>query len=629
MGNKTEVVKRKEIFLRDFTQLDRHKLLSLKLISIFAILSFLLLAPITKAVFYDQAEALAYSNYQGSLISATATAVNQPGTLGQTYSIVGLLNNGYSYTWSLAMNADPHAPENEYYMQYQVFQPNGQQFGATGIAEFSGGSVNQNDQVRMIMSVDGSEISMTATDTDTGATATCGDTCLLNYGGIQFVGNSDPSQISYGEFTGLVTDLYYSTPVYTQISDTQVETYYLGGSNSTLQQPAWIDIYEIDSNGNLNYAVGTQDPVTPVWGYPAQTNDYLDYNGMVAAYIPGGAFQTGLTSILDVSTEYNDQSQNQPNQIDAFQISQYKEELALELRGPNNYFEPLAVNPGSMYYTLCDGDNICPTTPGVYTVNLISQSWGINYDQNSNGYGYPLPYNVSTAFKLEPQGVSEAICPNNDQNNGGPINTFNGTAPTTGTMPPQCGVQCPNNAFNPLPEGFAGVGTQYCNIFCPNGQDNYAGGPGNDAPCTQCPNGVITTGQCSQYCFNGWGLIISPDSACAGFGTPLNYTYIGNCGLVIPSNPNAYNNNGIHHDLAGSNLGSGSGGINTGFGDVPFGGSSGIGQLCYNLLINNTNSSILIGKNTISNNTTQSSGPFGGFLNHLSGTTSSTTIKST
>jgi hypothetical protein len=601
------------------------KLLSYFVISLILIL--ILSSKIIPAQFYDQQQSLAYATPNlGNSISIQVPAITQPSDIlegGQSYLLNGLTNTGYWYQWGVGEDDYPNLPTGEFYMVYEVFNPNSTLQSPSSYVEFSGGSVNEGDEILLTMQIESGQVVMTATDEDTGATA---HYSYNTEGATQFIGTPNGPANNKGFFTGLMSEQYFTKPTWYRLG-TQIVTY-TPTTQSQTAPPAWMVSTETECVGYGIYCGGppvydvvisARSPPQPVLTLFVENESEAGTTALESAYLSDGSYQTGLYSVLS-STAQSYTLQNQPDQINSFLVTEYPLNMEI-LLVKGALHQALIINgPVSrINYTLCDGSSsVCPTTPGQYQV--ITHAFPTS---NESDLGTVL----STGFNItvEPQGVSEAICPNNDQNNGGPINTFNGTAPTTGTMPPQCGVQCPNNAFNPLPEGFAGVGTQYCNIFCPNGQDNYAGGPGNDAPCTQCPNGVITTGQCSQYCFNGWGLIISPDSACAGFGTPLNYTYIGNCGLVIPSNPNAYNNNGIHHDLAGSNLGSGSGGINTGFGDVPFGGSSGIGQLCYNLLINNTNSSILIGKNTISNNTTQSSGPFGGFLNHLLGTASATT----
>jgi hypothetical protein len=584
----------------------------IRILSYFAISLILILilsSKITSATIvnpvYIEAQLLGYTQAdQGTSISVIVAVVNQPG--GQASILGGTTNTNNNYGVSLDKNwmADSGAPSGQYVMGWT----NG---ASHGWISFSGGTVHNGDRIVLTLSIVNGNVQATATDMDNSHITASHSSSAT--GATQFIGTTNDDGGDGEGFTGLISTQTFASGWY--YPNTQIETFTLPPGESP--QPAVLGMTEAScddpptcTTGTSIFEEATTQPIDP------DPNYIINDNGIVSQYWNDGTYETGLYSSLAISLDSPKLQSGQEATVTATQVAdavQYKE---LILNGPGfdnqllDIFEPAL----SVSFTFCTPHNECPRTAGEYTVNVIT----IDISDGAN-------QSASTKFTVEPQGVSEAICPNNDQNNGGPINTFNGTAPTTGTMPPQCGVQCPNNAFNPLPEGFAGVGTQYCNIFCPNGQDNYAGGPGNDAPCTQCPNGVITTGQCSQYCFNGWGLIISPDSACAGFGTPLNYTYIGNCGLVIPSNPNAYNNNGIHHDLAGSNLGSGSGGINTGFGDVPFGGSSGIGQLCYNLLINNTNSSILIGKNTISNNTTQSSGPFGGFLNHLLGTASATT----
>jgi hypothetical protein len=481
---------------------------------------------------YDQQAVLSYSQNQGPTISVIVTAITQPEDShqsGQNYLLNGLSDAGYWYQWGLTKDWTPGYDNGNFYLVYSLFTPSGSYEGA-GTVLFHGGQVNEGDKVLLTMSITSndnvSEVLMTANDLNTGANATWW--FYNTHGATQFIGNPEKISDQNGYFTGLMSEQYFQTP-FPSLLDTQVETYY---QTSDIAQPAWMQLDQIYCTGDNQcgytspdtYFSVTGDPTIPSPDYPYATKNFLDYTGIVEAYLPGGTFQTGLSSALFLRLS-NNVLNGEPETITGWQSGQYSEVMTLELTGPNNYFEYLGGNPGGVDYTLCDGEgSVCPTTPGTYTANFISQSFGYY----SGGSIAEQDYTI-ISFRVEPPGITAQQCPNNDQ-------IGNGYAPGQGSpstgVEPDCNT-CPNGAVNPNGQGFAGVPNSGCNVFCPDSQINYAGGPGNDLPCSLCPDGTITTGKCPSFFPSDGGTDIS-GSGCSPPGDPT-IMYVGDYMQQCPS----------------------------------------------------------------------------------------------
>ncbi|MGD0728935.1 MAG: hypothetical protein ABR981_02565 [Candidatus Micrarchaeaceae archaeon] len=482
-------------------------------------------APVTA---YDRQEWLEYSNAnQGTTLSTTVQAEQQPDddAGGQAYLLNGYTNSNYWYQWGLQKNWEGRGcTSGQFMMIYAVLNPAGEfiELSCINFLNSNGGIEypNVGDTILLTMSIQSGEVVMTATDENNHAAVS---DSFSAYGATQFVGDPDGSA---AYITGLMSEQYFTNPTW-YLPNTQVETY-LSINNV---QPAWLGQDEkecgnIDTEFDCGSQIGpdlyyfdTSQPIDPSPIYE------MNSNGLVDEYSNDGTYYTGLFSALDLYVQNNQVQQGQPIPISGTQYTnaQQLQLMQFELINLQNQVgyplnDPPTINPS---YIICGSNGqICPDSPGKY--NLLLRTID-QYDAATQTVNQIIT--ITPPDEITPQD-----CPNNPNQVG--INGYTGTgSPSTG-VEPDCNT-CPNGAVNPNGQGFAGVPNSGCNVFCPDSQINYAGGPGNDLPCSLCPDGTITTGKCPSFFPSDGGTDIS-GSGCSPPGDPT-IMYVGDYMQQCPS----------------------------------------------------------------------------------------------
>lgn len=486
---------------------------------------------------------------QGNALGVSVPAIIQPqdapsegnGNVGSGQSFL-LNGNTGSYWYQVGLTYDwggPGCVPNQFQLVYAVVRESDGSFLQLACTSFSG-QVNPGDPISMTMVIANGQVFMGATDTATGAYSNI--PVQTSYGATQFIGTPSWND-DQGYPTGLMSEQYFNNPTW-YVPGTQVVTYQIYYQQNT--QPAFMAedemICPFTDTGNegecnlINFANGQPDVTTTSAVSPSQ-NYVMNVNGVIEQYSNGGIFQTGLFSSLDLYVQNQNLQQNVPDSIGGSQIGDVSQPLTLWLQnsqGSKLFLGQSQAGQG-VSDTLCDGVHSCPS-PGAWSVNVYTVDLE---DAGTQTVGAPITASES--------GINLNDCP---VNQGGIINGFTGTA----TTPPACGG-CQNGAYNPPGSGLTGVGGGYCNVFCPNGQDNYPS-------CNQCAGGQYTTGRCPSYCFGTGGSDVS-------------------CSLCDTSGSSGLVSSGDSSSLCSTNYGCLNGAVNSGCTECPNGDTvSGPGEIC-------------------------------------------------
>ena len=168
---------------------------------------------------YDEQSGMTFTQSFSSL-TFNVTAVNQTGPDGDgpAYLLSGLSDQYYWYQVGLSYkwpdNSGGHLPG--FAMSYEVFDayPYSNQYGVSIYPVGGGGGienftvpVNSGDRVLLTLSFSGSNVTMSAHDWTTGASAS---QTYFGFTGSYFIGT--PNTSLNGFFTGLMTEQYFSSP---------------------------------------------------------------------------------------------------------------------------------------------------------------------------------------------------------------------------------------------------------------------------------------------------------------------------------------------------------------------------------------------------------------------------------
>ena len=178
------------------------------------------LARVYPTLTYDEQVGVTFSdNFPKLAFNVTAVAQSDPITgTGPAYLLNGLTDGlGFWYQVGLSYNwpGSGGTALQGFRMSFEVFSPyyqycNGSVFPTTCGGGLDNLVVNPGDIVQLSLQFSGGKVEMRALDWNTGSAAS---ESFSSEGASQFIGLDSPAN-SYGFFTGLMTEQYFSTPYY-------------------------------------------------------------------------------------------------------------------------------------------------------------------------------------------------------------------------------------------------------------------------------------------------------------------------------------------------------------------------------------------------------------------------------
>jgi hypothetical protein len=232
-----------------------------------------------------------------SSITFGIIAVAQHSTLdhyGPAYLVNGLTNVGYWYQAGLAYDwPTTGGYAAGFYFVYEVFAPNGTSIfpsgGGGGLSLFINGTVNAADFIIVSLSFSGKNVTMSASDSNTGAYAS---QSYSAENAAYFEGLAKATTAN-GMFSGLMTEWYHSAPYFGK--EAQV-TYY----NSVQLSSAgmWMDEFAPGWNGNWSAATGPFQYSNPNQLLEATYDNATEYSDAYV-YISGALALCAMKTRMD------------------------------------------------------------------------------------------------------------------------------------------------------------------------------------------------------------------------------------------------------------------------------------------------------------------------------------------
>lgn len=242
------------------------------------------------APLYDEQAGMTFASNFGSIAyNVTAVAQSRNGT-GPAYLLNGLSNKGYWYQIGIAYDW-PTTSSGHYSgfsFAYQVWSPSkGLVYpdnGGGGISRFTG-QVNPGDKILLGIYFRNGTAEMSATDWNTGAYA---NTSFSAEGASYFLGNDTQASNGNGFFTGLMTEWYYTSAYYGDISRVTYTPYGTAPSKAWL----WLDEFGCSDGYNCTSKVNVASDYS---SYAIRPNPYFsaNYHGMNLGFYSNGTFFTG------------------------------------------------------------------------------------------------------------------------------------------------------------------------------------------------------------------------------------------------------------------------------------------------------------------------------------------------
>ena len=177
------------------------------------------LARVYPTLSYDEQVGVTFSdNFPKLAFNVTAVAQSDPTTgTGPAYLLNGLTNTDFWYQVGLSYNwpSSSGTAVQGFRMSFEVFSPytlscNGSVFPASCGGGLDNLVVNPGDIVQLSLQFSGGNVEMHAQDWNTRSAAS---ESFSSEGATQFIGLDSPAN-TYGFFTGLMTEQYFSNPYY-------------------------------------------------------------------------------------------------------------------------------------------------------------------------------------------------------------------------------------------------------------------------------------------------------------------------------------------------------------------------------------------------------------------------------
>lgn len=376
---------------------------------------------------YDEQVGVTFSdNFPKLAFNVTAVAQSDPTTgTGPAYLLNGLTDVGFWYQVGLSYNwpGSGGTALHGFRMSFEVFSPyypycNGSIFPTACGGGLDNLVVNPGDTVQLSLQFSGGNVEMRAQDWNTGSAAS---ESYSSEGASQFVGLDSPAN-TYGFFTGLMTEQYFSTP------------YYGAGRQVVYRQTGLVI-----SSGTLWMDEFNTNPLQPV--FSDQKPSLVDFSNTVllqyfashgtAEAASSNELVTGLTPIVMPSLNLPSPQTGQQGQHAT---------IALNLQNPSRLtieITSLNVSIGSVPYTATSAVPSTITGNSAFTTGIVIPS-------SITIGNYTLKVRVALQFKYTqlPDWISAQ-----------PIST-NSTIAITKPSPPQTTTPPPTNppiTIPPLP----------------------------------------------------------------------------------------------------------------------------------------------------------------------------------
>jgi hypothetical protein len=212
---------------------------------------------------------------------------------GPGYEVNGLSNTGYwyqaGYAWDWPFSGGGYSYGFKFL--YQVYNSQGQPIfpvGGGGISSFSG-SVNVGDRMCLGLSFSSGNVTMSASDLETGAYAS---QSYFGYKAGEFIGNPSGFCNAPGQFTGLMTEWYHASKFF--CNEEQVS--YLDNSSATPSGAwMWWNYFDLNQNKHVcDYALCQ---------YTSQPNELQEFSYMnTTEYSDAYELQTGALVLCALKT---------------------------------------------------------------------------------------------------------------------------------------------------------------------------------------------------------------------------------------------------------------------------------------------------------------------------------------
>ncbi|MFI5421271.1 MAG: hypothetical protein ACHQ1H_09930, partial [Nitrososphaerales archaeon] len=207
---------------------------------------------------YDEQLGLTFTQSFSSL-SYNVTAVKQQDSFGYgpAYLLNGVTNKGYWYqvgiSWNWPFLNGGYSPG--FGFNFETFSYNGSSIfpkNSGGLDNFSGPE-NEGDRIGLSLSFVGTNVSMSAIDWNTSATA---EENFSSFGATSFVGSPSGISNSKGFFTGLMTEEYHARP----FNGSEKKVAYENSVSPIFSAWMWVDEFNSNSSQVVFYD-STQQPV--------------------------------------------------------------------------------------------------------------------------------------------------------------------------------------------------------------------------------------------------------------------------------------------------------------------------------------------------------------------------------